>query len=151
MGDWAFRAADKRGDDLDAEAEGVRLGRRQGDDGVVGGQFDAANAKDDGWVGAPVPDDLARAQETGKGEGERRLEHGAIARREVAEGIDGSDKAAKEGQRDGELGAGAPSAVDALVAAQSPLETAALKAGQAEAEVDVVGAEVAELVLGGVV
>ncbi|KAJ1572183.1 hypothetical protein NDA15_006812 [Ustilago hordei] len=151
VGDWAFWAADKRGDDLDAKVEGVHLGCRQGDDGMVGGQFDAANVKDDGWVGVPVPDDLTRVQETGKGEGEHRLEHGAIAHREVAEGIDSSDKAAKEGQRDGELGAGVPSAMDALVATQSLLEMAALKAGQAEAKVDVVGAEVAELVLGGVV
>ncbi|KAJ1589827.1 hypothetical protein NDA12_001343 [Ustilago hordei] len=151
VGDWAFWAADKRGDDLDAEAEGVCLGHWQGDDGMVGSQFNTANAKDDSWVGVPVPDNLARAQETGKGEGEHCLEHGTIACREVTEGIDGSNKAAKEGQRDGELGTGAPSTMDALVAAQSPLETAALRAGQAEAKVNMVGAEVAKLVLGRVV
>ncbi|KAJ1022078.1 hypothetical protein NDA18_005312 [Ustilago nuda] len=61
---------------------------------------------------------------------------------------DGRDKAPEEGKGDGKLGAGTPDTVDVLVATQGSVEAAALKASEAEAKVDMVGAEVTELMLG---
>lgn len=149
-GNWAFDATDFWGNQANAFAERVGLGGWEGDDGVVVVPGHRANGEDGGAVGSEVPDDLTRTEEAGEGKRKGGLKHQPVAPLEGRERLDRLDDPLEEGEGDGKLGSRPADAMEALVATESTFETSTGEACEVETQVDVVGAEGAQVMLGGV-
>lgn len=78
------------------------------------------------------------------------MQHKAVTDRDVLEQLQCLDDATEEGKGDGELCTCPPKAVEPLVTSERALKAATAESGQVKAEVNVVGAEGTQLVLGGV-